>query len=143
MGLIKKYAANTELENGGVWFDFPDDPNKDGSIPGFLVGRYSRLNKAFRKHSSAMAEANRDAIEEKSLDEETDDRLGMELFIDGACFNWRNIQPNDDGVNMEFSRDNAVTLFGELAPHLLDVLRVKANRAANYRTKDLEKSGKN
>lgn len=143
MSLIKKYAANEKLESDGVWFDYKDDPNADGSIPGFLVGRYSRLNKRFRKHSSALAEKHRDEIEDKSLDEATDDRLGLELFIDGALFDWRNVQPNDDGVNLPYGRDNAIELLGNLAPHLLDDLRKKANRASNYRAKELEKNAKN
>lgn len=143
MHLLKQFGANADAENNGVWFDYPQYPNKDKTIPGFLVGRYSRLNKRFRKVSTELAEEHREEIEKKTLADEQDDKLGLEIFIDGALFGWRNVQPNDDGVELEYSREAAIKLLGTDAPHLLDDLRGKANRAANFRVKDLEISAKN
>ncbi len=144
MSLKSRFKTDPTVANDGVWVDFAAHPNKDGSIPGFLLARASKQNK---KYTAAVRELTRDAVIGPDGMPDTsaiDDNALADIFARTVVMGWRNFQPNDDGVNLEFSVDTAKAIFLDPAwTDLYDDLVEKAKSAANYREKNLEGAAKN
>lgn len=130
MSLRSKFKSDPALSREGKWFYYPNEPNKDGSVPGVKLARISANNPRYMKLVKDLAEANNGKV--------PDDK-DNELFVDAIIIDWANIQPNDDGVNLTFTRENALTLFSDPAwLDLRDDWRAKAIDIANFRAEQLE-----
>lgn len=137
MTLASRFKADTTLANEGVWFNFPESPNLDKSVPGFLLGRNSGQNRRF---SRAVAEvtarylAEYDVAKVEDMDDEVYDEFDVDLFLEGVLLDWRNFQPADDGVNVEFSKEAAKETLGNPDwADLYNLLRTKSLMTSNYR----------
>lgn len=147
MSLKTKFKTDSNAARDGVWFDFSAHPNADGTIPGFRLARSSKHNKkyiaAVRKHTEKY-QTEEGVVSLEDITEEQSDRMLLEVFIDTILLEWRNFQPDDDGKDLPFSRDNAMFIFAsddwaDLYADLTD----KAKKAANFRQKSLEAQAKN
>lgn len=135
MSLRDKFKSDPELSANGVWFYYKDQPNKDGSIPGVKLARISAANPRYMKLVSDAADANSGKVPDDKEDA---------IFVDGVLLDWANMQPNDDGVNLEFNRENALQLIGDKSwLDLRNDWRGKAVDIANFRAKELEARAKN
>lgn len=114
MSLRSQYHSNADLANSGVWINFPNQANEDGSIPGFKIGRKSDQNKAFQIAIRNLAEKYGDdqgLVNFKTMTQEEIDDYDMSSFIEGILFSWRNFEPNDDGKKKKYSKKAAEEIF--------------------------------
>lgn len=147
MSLAKKFKTDNTAANEGVWFDYADTPNDDGSVPGFKLARKTSQNKAY---SRAMREFTKEHTSEEGvfdisgLPEDEAERLELNVFADALLIEWRNFQPEDDGKNLPYSKDAAIALFGDPAWHdLFKDLSRKCGQATAYKSAQLKAEAKN
>lgn len=147
MTLKSRFKADATLANEGVWFKFPESPNVDKSVPAFLLGRNSGQNRRF---SRALAEVTTRYLAEhevkrvEDLPDDVYDQFDVDLFLEGCLLDWRNFQPDDDGVNVEYSEEAAREILGDPDwSDLYNLLRTKAIVTANYREKAQDDDAKN
>lgn len=142
MSLRNKFLSDPKSNAEGIWFDYNDAPNKDGTIPGVLLARQSVANPAYSKAISDISMQ----IEESGvvLTDEQDVAQSTAIMADTIVKGWRNIQPEDDGKSLEYNRENVIALLSK--PEWVDLRidwRTKAANAANYRKKLLDNAAKN
>ncbi len=145
MSLKDKYKTDGAFVRDGVWFDL--DVNTDGTVPGFKLAFAGKQNNkymlAMRKWS-AKFEDDAGVPDFSSLGEKEADELLLNVFADTILLDWRNFQPEDDGVLADFTRENVISIFGnEDWTALYNLLNTKAKRVANFRQKSLEAQAKN
>ena len=147
MALKDKYKTNSKLANEGVWVDFTDQPNEDGTVPGFKLGRKTNQNKAYAR---AMREFTKEHTTEdgvfdlSTLPEEEAEAIELNIFAAALCLDWRNFQPEDDGKVLDYSLDNVKLIFGD--SDWVDFYRVlasKAGKATAYKIKQQKAEAKN
>lgn len=147
MSLAKKFKTDTTAANEGVWFDYADTPNEDGTVPGFKLARKSAQNKAY---SRAMREFTKEHTTEEgvadfsTLSEDEAERVELDVFSSALLLDWRNFQPNDDGKEVKFTREAAKEIFGN--PDWQDLykdLARKCGQATAYKAKQLKVEAKN
>jgi hypothetical protein len=145
MSLKSKYKTDVSAAREGVWVEF--EANSDGTVPAFRLARMSNHNRkfalAFREAVKKYAQGD-GATDFGGLDEDTDTRISQDLFFETVLVDWRNFQPEDDGVAIEYSPQAARDILGE--PDWSDLfveLNLKARDAANYRHKTLQAEAKN
>lgn len=148
MSLANKFKTDTAAASGGVWFDYSSLPNADGTIPGFKLARMSKHNKpylaAMRKLTDIFDTAEDGSITVPPAEEEKAEDAMREAFVSTVLVDWRNFQPNDDGVALPFSLDAARQLFAD--PAWIDLygdLTEKARKNANFREKAQQAQAKN
>lgn len=141
MTLREKFQTDTAKTANGVWFDYNDAPNADGSVPGFRLARLSVSNPRYAKLLQDIALKN----EARTPSQIEDEREGLELFVDSVLLEWRNFEPTDGGIEpLTYTRENALEIFGN--PEWRDLyidLRVKAMKQANYAKARLDATVKN
>lgn len=147
MSLKSKFKTDINAANAGVWIDYPDAPNADGTIPGFKLARTSRHNKKYTKALRNVGKqyAGPDGRADFSkADEEAVERTLNEVFFNTVLLDWRNFQPQDDGKNAPFTPELARSVLGDEAwADLLADLQEKAADAARFREQQLEAEAKN
>jgi len=160
MQLRSKFKTDTQACNDGSWIEFDDFPNNDAvykedgktlktaaTIPAFKMARKS-------SHNTKYAKIMRDVTEEvntpdgvKKLDELTNEesqQVELDIFVSTLLIEWRNFQPDEDGVNLPYNIENARLIFGN--PDWRDLrttLSIMAGQAANYTHKKKETELKN
>jgi hypothetical protein len=147
MSLKKKYKTNTAAANTGVWFDFPNDPNDDGTVSGFKLARKNSQNKAYAK---AMREFTKEHTTDEGITDFDDlseadaEAVELDVFTSALLIDWRNFQPDNDGKVIEFTLDNVKQIFGD--PDWTDLYKDlvrKSGRASEYKNKQLKVEAKN
>lgn len=147
MSLKKKFKTDTTAANEGVWFDFEDAPNADGTVPGFKLARKTGQNKAYSK---AMREFTKEHTTEEgvadfsSLSEAEAEAVELDVFVNALLVEWRNFQPEDDGKAVNFTVEAAKKVFGD--PDWTDLykdLARKCGQASAYKAKQLKAEAKN
>lgn len=148
MSLKSKFKTDAQAANEGVWVDYADSPNKDGSIPGFRIARLSQQNTkytaAMRKTTKGMQITADGTVILEETDDNEADKVMLEAFVDTLLTDWRNFQPEDDGNNIPYSRDMAKLIFGN--PDWLDLyvdLMAKTKKMAIFQTKAQVAEAKN
>ena len=147
MSLRKKFKTDTKAANEGVWFDYVDAPNDDGTIPGFRLARKTSQNKAYGR---AMREFTKEyttdegIVDLSSLPEAEAEAIEVGIFTDALLLDWRNFQPEEDGDTVEFSKDAARRIFSN--PDWSDLYKDLARKcgfASAYKAKQLKAEAKN
>lgn len=105
MSLRDKYKTDSDAVRAGVWFEF--DANPDGTVPAFKLAFIGKSNKrytaAVRKWTSRFEDEN-GVPDFANLAEEEADQALLAIFADTVLLDWRNFQPEEDGINLEYSR---------------------------------------
>jgi hypothetical protein len=137
MSLKGKFKTDATMTKDGVWFDLAD--NSDGSKCRIKLRRHGRSNRdwvnAFRKHT-----ADKDM---ETITAEEDEAITANTFAEACVVDWEHFQPEDDGVELPFSVENAVGIF--LDPDWNDLLKecqTLAGTRSNFQKK-LEGEAKN
>lgn len=145
MSLKNKFKTDSAAVAEGVWVEF--EANEDGTIPGFKLGFASKQNKEYTKAMRKLSANYTDemgVVSFDSLPEEQAEKLVLEVFADTILKDWRNIQPEDNGVELPFTRENAIALLG--SPDwqaLYDVLTAKSKKITNFQQRSLVAQAKN
>lgn len=141
MGLRSQFAANRDLEREGLWFDIKAAMNKDGTIPGFKMARMSVNNPAYQAAMERLYKEHGTAIENDTLANAAARPLLLDIFANTILLDWRNVQPNDDGVNVSHTPANVVSLLDEM-PDLYEVLAKYAKQISHFQRKELDDAAK-
>lgn len=140
-----KTAATTAAE--GVWVGYP--ANSDGSVPAFKLARSGRQNQKYAEALTRYIEKYRDDMTGKPRDLSPEEQKVAEsdmvdLFCRTVLLDWRNFQPNDDGVALPFSVEAAAAILNDLDWSDLYIdLQQRANNASNFKAKTVKAEAKN
>lgn len=137
MGLRSQFGTDRRLEREGRWFEIEAGRNKDGSIPSFKMARMSANNPAYQAAMERVYKDHGIAIENDTLGNETARPIILKVFAETVLIDWRNIQPEDDGVELPFTADNVVKLMDDM-PDLYEVLAKEAKKIGNYQKRELD-----
>lgn len=151
--LFNKFRVNVEDANDGVWIDFKENPNSDGSVPGFKLRMIGAQNKKYSEMlrseyiKNSLTEDDAKNKKQSELDGFIEQRKKavLDTFCSTVLIDWRNFQPLDDGENIEYDIEKAKLLMcseGEYAA-LYDELLLQAVDRSNFNTKIKEDAGKN
>lgn len=144
MSLKQKFKTSSDAARDGVWVEYTAHANADGTIPAFKLARMSRQNKKYQLALRSVLEAQGGDLETSVRDEEALEKALFRAFIDTILLDWRNFQPEDDGLDLPYSKAAAEEIF--LNPDWIDLfgdLTDKAARNATFREKALEAQAKN
>lgn len=139
---ISDFRTNPTAVVEGVWVNF--SANKDKTIPGFKLARMSRTNRNYLKVLDAETKHLRRSIELDTISPDKSEEVSLTVFVKSILLDWRNVQPDDDGKNVDFNEENAAKLLG--SPEWEDLyteLQLKAKSAASYRDEALKADAKN
>lgn len=147
MSFKSKFKTSTKHANEGVIISYKGDANSDGSVPEFKVARLSSQNVQYLKK---LRNFNEEILKKYGVTDPTkisveqDKEFTLDLFIETVLIGWKNIQPEDDGVDMLFSKENAKKLLSD--PDWTDLyidLREQAGKQENFSALLLEQVIKN
>lgn len=147
MSLKNKYKTNTKSANAGVWFDFPNSPNGDGTVPGFKLARkssqntrYSAAVRDFTKHHTS----DQGVVDLSSVGNEEAEKVELDVFVNSLLVDWRNFQPDDDGKVVQHSKSEAAKIFENTDwVDLYKDLVAKCSAASGYKERQLAAEAKN
>lgn len=138
MSLKSQFKSNSALAKAGAWFDLA--VNSDGSKARIRLRRSGRSNPTwgvvFRERSKG--------IDVDNLTTEQDNVFMAGVLAEACVAEWENIQPDDDGKNLEFSIANAEALLSN--PDWLDLLsdlQAKAAGITEFQDKVRDAEAKN
>jgi hypothetical protein len=138
MTLRSQFKTDPKAIADGVWFDYP--ANADGSIPRFKLARLSSVNPKYARLLKEV-QARNEGIDLSDAERE---QQANALFVDASILAWENFQPDHDGENWPYSRENAILLVNNAAwRDLVDDLRLKALKANGFLAKQIEATTKN
>ena len=121
--LDKFFKASSELESEGVDFDIDDKIS-------FKVRRFGSNNPRIKAALATYYKPYARQVEMGTLAAEKSLEINIKLFIDCSLVSWTGIE--EDGVAVEFSKENALKLFKRL-PDLFETLWKHANTFENYK----------
>ena len=134
MSLFDQFETNTDKEAEGVEVQYA--PNKDGSVPTFVVSRMGKSNKKYSKMLDKATKPYARQLQLGTLANETADKLFMDVFVKTVLKGWKNVYGRD-GAPLEFTPENAAMILTAL-PDLYDDLQEKAKSAALFREEERE-----
>ena len=140
-GLFKQFKTNSAKEVEGIEIELPEAQNDDGTVPTFVISRMGKSNKAYSKALEAATRPYRRQVELGTMKNDVAEALFLGVFCDTVLKGWKNVQ-NEAGEAIEFRKDNATSLMGEL-PDVYDRLQEEAKLSANFRDSVLDTEAKN
>jgi hypothetical protein len=130
MSLKGRFKTEAALVRDGVWFDVCE--NKDKTKCRVRLRRSGRGNPlwsvAFREHTR---DRDMDAVTP-----EEDEVITANIFAEANVADWEHFQPNDDGIELLFSVENAKLILAD--PDWVSLLsdwQTKANSLAPFQAK--------
>ncbi len=125
MSLKSAYKTNLSSVNEGIEVKINSEKNKDGTVPTFTIARKSGQNKNYIKAVNKSTDnllSKFGVTEMSKLSSEQDKELTLSWFIDTILLDWKNVEPDDDGVKVPYSKENAKKLFSDESWHDLYLL---------------------
>jgi hypothetical protein len=123
MSLKNRFKTSAALVEEGVWFDVTT--NTDKSKCRVKLRRSGRGNKhwvsAFRERTAGL--------DPEAMSVEEDEAVTAQVFVDACVVDWEHMQPDDDGNELAFSKEAALTLLGD--PEWVELLKDWQNKANN------------
>jgi hypothetical protein len=148
MSLRKTFKTDKNAEINGV--EVVVGMNEYNNQP--IYATFTRMTRTNKNYTSALEKATQPhqaAIQNETLDEGVASNMMREVFVDTILLGFRNLpksdltgRDEDNEVELEFTRENALALFEEL-PDLYADWEKRANRAATFREAQREKNAKN
>ncbi len=139
MSLYAQFETNKDVEKQGIRIEYHND---DGEPPAvFVVARAGGANDAYGKRLEVLLRPHRRAIQTETISVKTLEALIMEAFVETVLKDWENIKDRN-GVEMAFTKENAITLFTDL-PALYEDLKAQAEKISLFRQDALEAAAKN
>jgi len=122
MSLYEAYETNADKESNGVEVQFP--PNKDGSVPVFIIASTGKANKGYAKALEVATKPYR-RIGVEAMGNELAEKVFREVFVTHVLKGWRNVRDRSD-MPLEYTKENALKLMTDL-PRLYQQLQEQAN----------------
>jgi hypothetical protein len=130
LSLKSKFKVDATLARDGKWFDVCQ--NKDGSKCRVKLRRAGRGNPlwsvAFREHTKDH--------DMDMVTPEEDEVITANIFAEANVADWEHFQPEDDGVELPFSVENARSILAD--PDWVELLKDwqgKANSLSAFQSK--------
>lgn len=134
--LKAKFKTSSRLVQEGVWFDVAE--NSDKTICRVRLRRSGRSNRdwvtAFRDRTSA--------VDMEVISSDEDEQITADVFVTACVVDWENMQPEDDGNPIPFSKEAAMELLSN--PDWIDLLKelqTKAMGVAGFQEKKKVEAG--
>lgn len=137
MSLFEQYGTDAKKEAEGVEVTFP--PNKDGTLPTFVVAATSKNNQKYAKALEAATKPYRRNMD--AMQPEVAERIYRDVFVKTVLKGWSNVQ-DKDGNAIPYSREAALDLFEKL-PRLYDELNSRAGSIDLFREAQREEEAGN
>lgn len=135
MSLKSQFKTDAAKVNDGVWFDVCT--NEDGTKCRVKLRRAGRGNKRWSlEMREQMKGRNPDNI---AADE--DEQITANIFVKSSFVEWEHMQPEDDGIELESTEENAIKLLGD--PDWVDLLsdwQAKASGLKPFQAKKEEEA---
>jgi hypothetical protein len=132
--IYEVFETSENMEREGIIVDY-------GEAGKFKIARAGGSNARFLKVSERLTAPYRSRIDRGDMEIDELQKLNREAFVDGILLGWENVV-GKDGKDLAYNRDAALKLFTDL-PDLCMDLQEQAQRAANFRLRELEKDSKN
>jgi hypothetical protein len=139
MGIYDTFKTDNKAEVEGVWKDFP--PNRDGTVPRFLIARMSPSNPGYVKRVEAVAKQYKVEINLDIFTEAQAFEPMLDVFVDTILIGWEHVQDQHEKL-IEYTKDNAKKVLRDL-PDLYLLLRTYANQLTTFRSTELEANAGN
>jgi len=139
MSLHAQFKTDTAKEQAGVEVVY--GPNKDGSVPTFILSRAGKSNKAYGKMLEARTRPYRRQMDLGTMNNAVAEDIFLDVFVATVLKGWQNVQ-NEGGTDIPFSADAAKSLFKEL-PELYEDLQEKSKQASLFRDASVEEEAGN
>ena len=134
MSLKSKFKTNTSLINDGVWFDVVVNP--DGTKCRVKLRRTGPANALW-----SLAWRERESENTEALTPDEDRAFMAGVYADAVVADWEHMQPEDDGKDWAFNRDNVVKLLGNAEwLEFRNWVREKADSLAPFQDKREEEA---
>lgn len=147
MSLKSAYKTDLSLINEGIEVKMNSEKNKDGSVPIFILARKSGQNKNYIKAMNKSTDnllSKYGVAEISKLSPEQDRDMTLSWFLDTILLGWENFEPNDDGVKLPYSKENAKNIFSDETWHDLYIfLSSESSKQANFSAELMESIAKN
>lgn len=146
MSLRSQYKIDLDKVKHGVWVEFSDAPNSDGTVPGFKLRRMSaKQNKEYQLGLRTIGKRFTDANGVIDVTKETEVEQAMiDLFAKTILIDWRNFELTEDGKKTPYTAEDALAFCNDPAwSELVDKLRGEADTATIYREEQQEIHAKN
>lgn len=146
MSLRKTFGTDKSKETEGVKVEYA--PNKDGSVPTFIIARMGGANKRYAKALDVAVRPYRAMLQANRLDAEIADSVFKDVFINTCLLGWENVLAADMTGNeadegfAQFTPAGAKQLFTNL-PDLYQDLQAKAQAGSTFNEELAEESAKN
>lgn len=129
MNLYKHFKTDENKEAGeGIELKYGDSS--------ITIHRAGGSNAKFRKQNDANLRKYGRDIDLGTLDDETDRKIMVDLYVDTVIIGWKNIT-DENGNPLEYNRENVVKLLNDLPELFADIRRVATN-VAFFKEKELE-----
>lgn len=142
-----RFKTNSRLASEGVNIRFSNLKNSDGTIPSFKITRSSGQNKKWLEDCRRINNkylADKGVTELKDLSPEQVREINVISFCESVLVGWENFEPENDGVKLQYSKENAMKLFGnDDWRDFMDELTFQSNNIENFKAKLVEDITKN
>lgn len=139
---IKSLKINPDVAQEGLWVGFPD--NADKTIPAVKLARMSKANKRYWAAMSDAQKKYRRQLQTETLTPDQDAAISLEVFCNTIVLDWRHIQPEDDGVDIPFNKENVKALLENPEWEVFySMLVEEAGKIGNVRDQQIETEAKN
>ncbi len=125
MSLYKKFGVSKDI------VDIEVDKNVF-----FSIRRIGPNNKKYAEIFSKLRKPHERAIKLETLDPEINKSIIIKSFVLGALVDWKNVN-DEDGKPLEFSSENAISLFKKL-PDLFLALQEESEKLSNFQEAEIE-----
>lgn len=143
MSLRKNLKTDTSAATEGVWFELAKYPNEDGTVPAFRVSRQSVTTNP--RFAEAMQDiGGRELGADAKLSPEEAMKLDVDVFVNGILTDWRDFEPDEEGVKVAYSKEAALRVFSDPGwSDLKSMLVNKSGNASNYSMLQRDLAAKN
>lgn len=125
--LFERFEIDPKKADEGISITYP--PNKDGSIPTFIVLHRGPGNQRYRAALEREQQQYRRLMDLNILDDATNLLIMQRVFCSTVLKGWSNVQ-NRDGTSISFSETNALALFKKLPDLYYDLAKESGELSA-------------
>jgi hypothetical protein len=127
------FKTNDKMETEGVVLNY-------GSFD-IRIARAGGANKKYMKLLQARMKPHKRQMDTDTLPEKTATDILAACFADAVILGWTGVK-DEEGKDMEFTRENVIKLMTDL-PDLFRDVQQQANLVSNFRAAEIEEIAKN
>lgn len=135
---MKQFRTDANSVSEGLWIELPF-ANEDGTIPAFKMRGMGSFNPGFTAFRTKKYKPFAKLMAANALPQPKLDKLFLETVKEYALTDWRNVQPQDDGINLEYNEANVDSIvFATEWRALIEFITDKAGEYDTYNRENVE-----